>query len=209
MILSTPRLIPFFRPFVHISKFSTTSSLLTSTTETTATTNTIVEPDDFFHRVDLRVGKIIDAEHHPEADHLYIEKVDVGEEQVRTIVSGLAKYMPKEELKDKQVIVVANLKPSRFRGVLSQGMLLAASNKSIVDLLTVPHNSLNGERVFIEGSSSSSSPDSILKPKQKVFEQVAQHLMTDDDGIATYKNSVLMTSAGPVFSTKVKHGQIS
>ncbi|CAO3598155.1 unnamed protein product [Absidia cylindrospora] len=151
------------------------------------------------------------AESHPEAEHLYIEKVDVGEPETRTIVSGLAKYVSKEDLKDKRVVVVANLKSSRFRGVLSQGMLLASSSQdqSIVDLLSVPSDSVNGERVHLQGLETLSTPDPVLKPKQKVFEQIAQHLLTDKDGVATYTGVPLMTKAGPVASKIVKLGQVS
>ncbi|KAI9303235.1 hypothetical protein BJ944DRAFT_134019, partial [Cunninghamella echinulata] len=141
------------------------------------------------HKVNLCVGTIIEAEHHPEAEHLYIEKVDIGEEEPRTIVSGLAKFIPIVELKNKKVIVVSNLKASKFRGVLSQGMLLAASNKNqtIVDLLEAPEQSVNGERLKVKDHTMEmQTPDPVLKPKQKIFEQVAQHLLTNEDGIATY-----------------------
>lgn len=91
-------------------------------------------------------------------------------------------------------------------------MLLAASNKdqTVVDLLTVPENSINGERLKIgDDEMEMQSPDPVLKPKQKIFEQVAQHLLTNDDGIATYKGLPLVASTGLVLSKVVKNGQIS
>ncbi|CAO3607068.1 unnamed protein product [Cunninghamella blakesleeana] len=171
-----------------------------------------IESTDIIHKVNLTIGTIIEAEPHPEAEHLYIEKVDIGEEEPRTIVSGLAKFIPIQELKNKKVIVVKNLKASRFRGVLSQGMLLAASNKdqTAVDLLTVPENSINGERLKIGNNEMEmQTPDPVLKPKQKIFEQVAEHLLTNDDGIATYKGLPLVASTGLVLSKIIKNGQIS
>ncbi|ORZ17951.1 hypothetical protein BCR42DRAFT_436703 [Absidia repens] len=198
---------------LRFSQFSTSSTTVTWTSTaqqeqqpktSTNQTQQPIDQNDLFHRVDLRVGTILGAESHPEAEHLYIEKVDVGEPEARTIVSGLAKY-------DKRVVVVANLKSSRFRGVLSQGMLLASSSQdqSIVDLLSVPSDCVNGERVHLSGLETLSTPDPVLKPKQKVFEQIAQHLLTDKDGVATYKSVPLMTKAGPVTSKMVKLGQIS
>ncbi|MCF6335262.1 MAG: methionine--tRNA ligase, partial [Spirochaetales bacterium] len=79
-------------------------------------------------RGDLRVAKITAIERHPEADKLYIETLDVGEEDPRQIVSGLVPYYKEEELLGKNIILVYNLKPAKLRGVKSQGMLLAADN---------------------------------------------------------------------------------
>lgn len=64
---------------------------------------------------------------HPDADSLYVEKIDVGEAEPRTVVSGLVQFVPKEELQDRLVVVLCNLKPQKMRGVDSQGMLLCAS----------------------------------------------------------------------------------
>lgn len=64
---------------------------------------------------------------HPDADSLYVEKIDVGEPEPRTVVSGLVQFVPKEELQDRLVVVLCNLKPQKMRGVDSQGMLLCAS----------------------------------------------------------------------------------
>ncbi|SAM01780.1 hypothetical protein [Absidia glauca] len=167
--------------------------------------------DDAFHRVDLRVGKIVDVALHPDAEHLYIETVDVGEAEPRTIVSGLVKYVSKDDLQNKRVIVAANMKPSRFRGVLSQGMLLAASSSQdplVVDLLTPHAVGPLGERVQLQDLVLA-MPDAVLNPKKKVFEQVAQYLKTDKDGVATYKDLPLTTEAGPVTSKCVKLGQVS
>ncbi|KAG1470702.1 hypothetical protein G6F56_002526 [Rhizopus delemar] len=158
-------------------------------------TENIITAEDPIHKVDLRVGQIVDVNNHPEAAHLYIEKVDLSNESAdaRTI--------------NRKVIVVANLKASKFRGILSQGMLLAASVESKVETLSPPAMATLGERVQLEGVTLGESLD-VLKPKQKVFEQVAQYLKTNQDGIATYKGIPLVTSQGPVFSD-IKHGEIS
>jgi aminoacyl tRNA synthase complex-interacting multifunctional protein 1 len=100
------------------------------------------------------------------------------------------------------------LKPSKFRGVLSQGMLLAASSGDTVRLLSPPDNAVVGERVALEGIDWQGEADAVLKPKQKVFEQVVPFLKTNSQGIATYRGIALKTLAGPV-TCEIKDAQIS
>ena len=88
-----------------------------------------------FSRVDLRVATILKAEAVPKASRLLRLEVDLGER--RTIVSGIAGSYAPEELVGKQVIVVANLKPAKLMGVISQGMLLAASEGKAVTVATL------------------------------------------------------------------------
>jgi methionine--tRNA ligase beta chain len=78
--------------------------------------------------LEIRIGRILEVNLHPEADTLYVSKVDVGESEPRTIVSGLVKYCSVEDLRGRRVVVLCNLKPRPLRGVMSQGMLLCASN---------------------------------------------------------------------------------
>ena len=78
-----------------------------------------------FKTVSLRVGHILTAEKVEKADKLLKFCIDLGTEK-RTIVSGIAKYYTPEEMVGKQVVVVANLRPAKLRGIESQGMLLCA-----------------------------------------------------------------------------------
>lgn len=89
-----------------------------------------------FARVDLRVGTVTKAEAIPRAKKLLQLEVDLGENEYRTIVAGIAAHYDPDVLVGKQVIVVANLKPARLMGVLSKGMLLAASNDDALGVLT-------------------------------------------------------------------------
>ncbi len=84
-----------------------------------------IEYDDFA-KVALRVGAIVSAERHPNAERLLVLKVDVGEPEPRQIVAGIAAFYEPETLVGKKIVVVVNLKPAKLRGVVSQGMLLAA-----------------------------------------------------------------------------------
>ena len=90
-----------------------------------------------FDKIHLRAGQIVEAGGHPEADKLLVMKVDVGEEQPRSIVAGIASRFKPEELINQKVTVVANLKPSKLRGVPSEGMLMAAGGERLQSLVTV------------------------------------------------------------------------
>ncbi len=84
---------------------------------------------DQFKEMDLRVGKIIKVEDHPNADKLYVLTVDFGADVgQRTIVAGLKKFCGKEHIEGEYAIFVVNMKPTKLRGVESEGMILAAVN---------------------------------------------------------------------------------
>lgn len=91
---------------------------------------------DDFSKIKLRVAKVLAAEAVPKADKLLKLKVDLGDEQ-RELVSGIARQYSPEELVGKNVIVVANLKPAKIRGVVSHGMILAASKEDELQVVTV------------------------------------------------------------------------
>ncbi len=86
-----------------------------------------------FAALDLRVGKVLEVERHPNADKLYVMKVDIG--RTITIVSGLKDYYSAEELSRKTLVIVSNLEPAKLRGVKSEGMLLAAEEDGKLALL--------------------------------------------------------------------------
>lgn len=78
--------------------------------------------------LDLRVARVMEAREHPNADRLLVLLLDLGEEE-RQVVAGLAGRYELPELQDRHVVVVANLKPAKLRGEISQGMVLAAENE--------------------------------------------------------------------------------
>ena len=114
------------------------------------------------HLLDIRVGRIVEVERHPDADALYVEKIDLGsclfncstlapfhqqilgssysflhalfilgEPELRQVVSGLVKHVPIEEMRDRKVVVLCNLKPAKMRGLESKGMVLCASTEYV------------------------------------------------------------------------------
>ncbi|MCE4609184.1 MAG: methionine--tRNA ligase subunit beta [Desulfurococcales archaeon] len=101
-----------------------------------------------FAKVDLRVGKVIEAEPVPNSKKLIRLVVDLGDEK-RQILAGLAKWYKPEDFLGKYVIVVANLKPKKMAGLMSEGMILAApcSDESKPALLTVAEPVEPGSKV--------------------------------------------------------------
>ena len=97
--------------------------------------------------LDIRVGEIVEVEDIKGSKKLYKLKVDIGRE-IREVVAGLKKYYKQNELLGKKVLLLANLKPAKIFGVLSQGMLLAADDGKTVALLTV--NSEKGTKVVVK-----------------------------------------------------------
>ena len=151
-----------------------------------------------FTKVDIRVGKITKVWNHPEADKLFCEEIDVGEESgPRQIASGLRNYYELSDMQDKLVLVVCNLKASKIVGFASNGMVLAAKSEdgTKVELVTPPEGSKVGERVFIEGLSGEPSSSAQMK-KKKIFDSVAKTLKTGENGVATWDGKEIKTSAG-------------
>jgi len=101
-----------------------------------------------FSRLDLRVGRITEVADHPNADKLYVMQCDLGPDLgTRQLVAGLKPYMPPEALKDKLVVVVANLEPATLRGQRSEGMLLAAQDGQKVVILTTAEPVATGSKI--------------------------------------------------------------
>ncbi|KAL1023801.1 hypothetical protein UPYG_G00046350 [Umbra pygmaea] len=138
-------------------------------------------------RLDMRVGRIIVAEKHPDAESLYVEQVDVGEAAPRTVVSGLVKHIPIDQMQNRMAVILCNLKPAKMRGVLSQAMVMCASSPEKVEILDPPGGAVPGDRVTFQGFPG--EPDKELNPKKKVWESVQPDLKTDGQCVATYKGA--------------------
>ena len=130
---------------------------------------------------------------HPDADSLYVEEVDVGEDRPRTVISGLVKFIPEAEMQDRMAILCCNLKPSKMRGILSEAMVMCASTPdkvrmycpgcpladtdAKVEIMCPPPGSKPGDVVEVSGFPR--APDAQLNPKKKIFEAVAPDLMVN------------------------------
>lgn len=173
-------------------------------------------------RLDLRVGQIMEVEKHPDADSLYVSKIQCGDPALRTVVSGLVKFVPIEELKGRKVVVLCNLKPvkvlyyihiliciilvnnvsfySKMRGVTSEAMVMCASTPEAVEVLSPPAEAQPGDLIECEGYIR--QPDAQLNPKKKIFEAVAPNLKTNDSLQATYKGTALTVPGKGAVTTK-------
>ncbi|KAK6906376.1 methionine-tRNA ligase, beta subunit [Kwoniella mangroviensis CBS 8507] len=136
--------------------------------------------------IDMRVGKVLDVKRHPDADSLYVESIDVGEPEPRTVCSGLVKYMTEDQIRGATIVVICNLKPVTMRGVKSYAMLLCASSKDGkdeggIEFVYPPEGSQPGERIYFEGEKYENvKPEAQLNPKKKVFETIQPGFTTLD-----------------------------
>lgn len=158
--------------------------------------------------IDLRVGHILRAINHPNADSLYVSTIAMGDPEgaeytqvdeetgkvVRTVCSGLNGLVPLEEMQNRKVIVVANLKPVNMRSIKSAAMVLAASPPAeegadphaadrVVELVNPPEGAEAGEPVFFEGweYGEGKGPEKTLNPKKKQWEAIQPGFFTSED----------------------------
>ncbi len=99
-------------------------------------------------KLDLRVGEIKGVKKHPNADKLILLKIDVGDKEIN-LVAGIKQYYNEDDLIGKKVIVFVNLEPAVFRGIKSEGMILAAVDQenNIVSLLQPDSDIKNGAKI--------------------------------------------------------------
>lgn len=151
--------------------------------------------------LDIRVGKIINVWPHETADKLYCEEIDLGNGEIRQIASGLRPFYAQEDLQDRAVLVLCNLKKRTLVGFPSHGMVLCASNAdhTAVEFVVPPEGSVLGERVTFEGLDASVDPEPETKvAKKKIFEMLAPDFKTDAAGNVVWKSHAAITSAGAV-----------
>eukprot|EP00931_Biecheleriopsis_adriatica_P116020 TRINITY_DN91734_c0_g1_i1.p1 TRINITY_DN91734_c0_g1~~TRINITY_DN91734_c0_g1_i1.p1 ORF type:complete len:858 (-),score=261.46 TRINITY_DN91734_c0_g1_i1:137-2710(-) len=168
-------------------------------------------PLEDISRLNIKVGKITKVWPHPDAEKLYCEEIDVGENQPRTIASGLRAHLKQEEMEGKLVIILANLKPRKMQGFESQGMVMCATSKEgKVELMEPPAGSKVGERVMVEGVDML-DPDEKLNEKtgKAPWEVLRPGCLTNGSMQGTYNGAIWTTSAGPVTCKTVANGTIS
>eukprot|EP00547_Thalassionema_nitzschioides_P002335 CAMPEP_0194224450 /NCGR_PEP_ID=MMETSP0156-20130528/37496_1 /TAXON_ID=33649 /ORGANISM="Thalassionema nitzschioides, Strain L26-B" /LENGTH=237 /DNA_ID=CAMNT_0038956021 /DNA_START=84 /DNA_END=797 /DNA_ORIENTATION=+ len=147
-------------------------------------------------KLDIRVGVINKAWLHEEADKLFCEEIDIGEESgPRQIASGLRAYYEVEDLEGQRVLVLANLKTRKLVGFPSHGMVLCASNDDKVKFVEPPAEAAIGERVMVDGFDGEPATENQVI-KKKMLNAIFPDLKTNDEGVATYKDVPFTTSAG-------------
>jgi aminoacyl tRNA synthase complex-interacting multifunctional protein 1 len=147
--------------------------------------------------LDIRVGRIVKAWEHESSDKLFCEEVDVGEEKPRLIASGLRAFYKLDEMQNRSVLVLCNLKARSLGGFPSHGMVLCASNDdhTAVEFAVPPEGAKIGERVCFEGFDGQPEAENKVA-KKKMFEALAPDLKTDGNGEVVWKGAKGGTSAG-------------
>ncbi|MBP7865863.1 MAG: methionine--tRNA ligase [Acidobacteria bacterium] len=143
---------------------------------------------DPFAAVDLRVGKIVEVGSHPKADKLVVMQVDLGTGK-RQLCAGIRTFYTDGELLGKHIVVVANLKPAKLRGMESQGMLLAASSETALGVLTT--EALPGTPVRPKGVPFDGTPQIEITDFQKVT-------LRSEGGKPLYGDLLLLAGDAPV-----------
>lgn len=133
----------------------------------------------------------------------------MGEESgPREIASGLREHYTLEEMQDRKVLVVCNLKAAKLADFVSNGMVLAAKKDGQVELVDPPAGAVIGERAFIEGLTGEPVTSAQMK-KRKIMDTVAKDLCTNEDGVATWTGKVIQTAAGPCKAATLAGAPIS
>lgn len=136
---------------------------------------------------DIRVGKIVKVWNHPESEKLFCEEIDVGEDAPRQIASGLREHYSLDQMQDRMVLTVCNLKAAKLANFQSNGMVLCAKNEEgVVEFVDPPAGSKAGDRVIVEGHEGPVATPAKMK-KKKIWPAMAIDLKTNAEKIATYK----------------------
>ncbi|MDD5502265.1 MAG: methionine--tRNA ligase [Candidatus Thermoplasmatota archaeon] len=155
----------------------------------------IGKPEDY---IDLRIAEVKEVAPHPNADKLYVLKINLGKHGERQLVAGIRKYYTPEELIGKKITVVANLEPAKLRGVESNGMILAAEDSGGVVSVLIAQGEL-GEPVFAEGS----KPADAIRPTIKYDDFALAEIAAFADGSIKFDGKTLRTMAAPVRTERI------
>lgn len=157
----------------------------------------------------MQVGLIKSCRRHEASDKLYISDIDINQESTIQVCSGLVPFIPIEQMSQRRVVVVTNMRNRKLRGEVSQGMILAAessksegermkgagetgetgeTNNTIVEPVDPPKSSIVGERLYFDGLDKKFEPP---KLKDKVWEFLQPKLATNEKGQVVFKDKVL------------------
>ncbi|KAI3416023.1 hypothetical protein GPALN_005579 [Globodera pallida] len=139
-------------------------------------------------RLDLRVGRVVSVLKHPNADSLFISHVDLGESQPRTVIAGLVKYIGVEQLQNRLVVCLCNMRPSKMRGIVSHAMILCASTQEKVEPLELTDQSCKPGSLIV-CDNFGRQPDKVLRKNN--WELIASDLRVSDTGDCVFKGNSL------------------
>ncbi len=162
-------------------------------------------------QLDIRVGKIVKVDKHPESVKLYNEEVDMGKGEIRKIASGLQEFVPIAQLMNRMVVVLCNLKEKKMAGYPSHGMILCANSadSKTCEVLDAPAGSQPGDCVVVEGFERKPAADLNLSKKNNPWVKVQPQLTTGADHVVSYNGKPLKTDKGAVTCKTVVAARIS
>ena len=174
-----------------------------------AATKNEAQPD--ICKLEFKVGKIVKVWDHPDADKLYCEEIDVGEDAPRQIASGLRPHFTEEQMLGQRLLVVSNLKSKNLVGFKSHGMVLCAAAQNEdgtekVEFVEPPEGAPVGEVVTFEGLPTPEPWSAAQVEKKKVFAACMPGMKTTEDCVATWDGHAFMTSHGPCKCATIQRG---
>lgn len=165
---------------------------------------------------EFRVGKVIEVGDHENADSIYVEKIDFGEDEPRQVLSGLKKYVTPEEFNNTMVVGFTNLKPGNIRGIKSFAMVMCAKSEdgSVVELMRPPAGAKVGERLYLEGQDPSSQgkgqQNMNIRKKNSVWNKgFSAGLRTTASKEMAFNGRAFVCSAGKMVSATLPNAIIS
>ncbi|XP_063711176.1 aminoacyl tRNA synthase complex-interacting multifunctional protein 1-like [Symsagittifera roscoffensis] len=182
-------------------------------TKTTPSNSTPAKEEKSFDvsKLDLRIGYIREVSRHPDADTLYVEEIECGDEpgnesgfgDARIVCSGLVAAMEESELRNRMVLVMCNLKPAKMRGVTSQAMVMCAVEAGgKAELVDPPPGAKVGDRVVCkEYPGEPEQP--FMHPKKNIWESVKGDLKVDSNGVVRYKDAPLEVEGKGLLTAKL------
>ncbi|KAI0563785.1 tRNA-binding protein [Gracilaria domingensis] len=156
-----------------------------------------------FLQCDLRVGKVTDVKGHPESEKLYVLQISYGNNEIKTVCAGMREFLSEEEMQDRMVVTICNLKPRKLRGIASEAMVLAGSCKSesgekeTVIPLSPPEEVDEGSIVCVQDMDGERTVTEGKYVSGKTWDKVVPRLQVTQ-GFACYNGKPLVVGEGKV-----------
>lgn len=156
-----------------------------------------------FLQCDIRVGRIIQVAPHPESEVLYAMRVRYGDQGTKSVCAGMQKFIPEDEMMDRMVVTICNLKPRKLRGIASEAMILAGSGvssegeKEIIVPLSPPANAEEGAIVRVENMEGERTVTEGKVVSGKVWDKIVSRLLVAND-MACYNGKPLVVGEAKV-----------
>ena len=168
--------------------------------------------NNIFKLCDLRVGKVVSTKIMEGFNDIYELEIDLGEDNLRKIASGLRNYVPMEKISNSKVIVFSNLITKKFgNNFESNGIIMTASiknkEKEIIELIRPNENSHPGDKVFLEGNELDKSKVKYISGGN--FKKAIKLFKTDENCFCTFNEIKIVTESGNIKSETLKNANIS